>query len=169
MAERDEAIEIYLNDHWAGAGAGAALAKRLARHNRDTIWSDRLASLANEVESDEHTLQAIRQALGVSGGRIKRAAALGMERFSALKPNGRSFAYSPLSRVVESEAMMAGISGKHRLWASLRAACADDPRLSGFDLAGLEQRAERQLEVLRAFHGAAAKNALSGEGASQFA
>lgn len=145
-------IEIYLNDHWAGAGAGVAVARRLARHNRKTVWADRLRTLARDIEEDEHTFAAIRQAMGVSGGRFKRLLALVGERLSALKPNGGSFGYSPLSRILESEMMLAGVSAKHRLWVSLQACCREDPRLAGVDVERLEKRAEEQLELLRDFH-----------------
>lgn len=150
-------MQIYLNDHWAGAGAGVAVARRLARHNRNTAWGDRLSTLARDVEEDEHTLAAIRDAMGVSGGGFKRLLALIGERLSALKPNGGSFGYSPLSRVLESEMMLAGVSAKHRLWVSLLGCCREDPRLGGFDVERLEKRAEEQLELLRDFHRDAAQ------------
>lgn len=152
-----EFTEIYLNDHWAGAGAGVAVARRLARHNRKNIWADRLRTLARDIEEDERTFAAIRDAMGVAGGRVKRLLARVGERFSALKPNGGSFGYSPLSRILETEMMLSGISAKQRLWVSLLVCCREDPRLAAFDLEKLEKRAEEQLELLRGFHRDAAR------------
>lgn len=145
-------LQIYLGDHWAGAGAGQRLASRMQRRNRNGVWADDLAWLANQIESDDQRLAELRAALGIDTGKAKRAMAVVVETLSRLKPNGRLTGYSPLSRVVEAEAMMSGVAGKHRLWASMGRADPSGADLSDFDFAGLERRAEEQLEKLRAFH-----------------
>lgn len=152
-------LEIYLDDHAAGAAAGLSLARRLHENNRNTEWADRLRGLAEQVEEDERTLDEIREALGFEGGKAKRYLALGGERVARLKPNGRLVTYSPLSRLLECEAMEAGVSAKKRLWAAMREGPADLPELSQYDFDELTARAEAQISLLTSFHAHAASEA----------
>lgn len=154
-------LEIYLDDHWAGAGAGENLASRLAANNARTRWAQALDDVARAVEEDDRTLQEIRERLGVNGGTAKRTIAQIGERLSRLKLNGRLIRYSPLSRLIEAEALIAGVSAKRLLWTALAIVATADPVLAGYDFAGLEQRADGQLTVLRKFHKEAAELALS--------
>lgn len=159
----DELLAIYLGDHWAGAGAGAALARRLARNNKSTVWAERLAWLADQVASDEQTLAAVREALGVEKGDLKRLGARAAERIAMLRPSGKLIGYSPLSRLLDTETMITGVAGKHSLWAALGTALHRDARLISFDFASLEQRAMEQLGLLRDFHRVATAAALAGD------
>ena len=143
-------IEIYLNDHAAGAAGGVMLARRIARNNRRTPWSDRLAEVAASIEDDATTLESLRSAVGADGGTLKRVGALVAERVGRLKPNGHLVTYSPLSRVLELEALIAGVEAKRRLWIAL--AQVAHPNLDGFDLAELESRAADQLVTLALAH-----------------
>ena len=145
-----EYIEIYLNDHAAGAAGGVMLARRLARNNRRTLWADRLAEIAAAIEQDATTFASLRSAVGVEGGTLKRVGALMAERVGRLKPNGHILTYSPLSRVLELEALIAGVEAKRRLWIAL--AQVAHPSLKGFDLAELESRAANQLATLALAH-----------------
>jgi hypothetical protein len=159
----DDLLSIYLNDHWAAAGAGHALSRRLARNNKGTSWAERLNWLADQVASDEQTLAAVREALQVEDGGLKRAGARVAERVSALKPSGKILGYTPLSRLLDTESMIAGVMAKESLWAALGGALSRDPQLIPFDFAGLEQRALEQLALLRDFHRMAALAALNGD------
>lgn len=154
-------LEIYLDDHWAGAGAGENLASRLAGNNSRTRWAEALEDVAKRVGEDDRTLQEIRERLGVTGGGAKRKIAQIGERLSRLKLNGRLIGYSPLSRVVEVEALIAGVSAKRLLWTALTTAATANPVLAGYDFAGLEQRADEQLTVLRKFHREATEEAFT--------
>lgn len=150
-------LEIYLDDHWAGAAAGRALAHRLYANNRNTEWNDRLLDLANQIDQDHEVLGEIRDALGFEGGKAKRYLAVAGERLGRLKPNGRIVTYSPLSRLLECEALEAGVSAKRGLWAALSEASSAE--LDGYDFGALISRADRQVELLRSFHSAAAAKA----------
>lgn len=152
-------LEIYLDDHWAAAGAGVRLARRLARHHAGTSWDDRLHRLAAEVAADDRTLSEIRRALDVDGGGIKRRLAALGETAGRFKLNGRIIRPSPLSPLVECEFLIAGITGKLRLWTSLQAALAGDDRLSAYDLEELRLRAAEQLTVLDELHTETAREA----------
>lgn len=155
-------LEIYLDDHWAGAAAGQSLAKRLHRQNRDTEWRDELAQLAQQIADDNRILASMRTDFGFEGGSTKRLVALLAERVSRLKPNGHLTVYSPLSRLIECEAMEAGVWAKKRLWIALQEGCDDRPELQHHDLRALVSRADAQLELLGAFHAYAASRAFGG-------
>ena len=150
--DRMKLLAIYLDDHWAGAGAGHQLARRLLRNNRRTGWVDQLSWLSDQIESDERTLLQLRRRLNLDGGKVKRALGIAGVRLSGLKPNGRLLAYSPLSRVLEAELMMSGVDAKKRLWAALRSGQLMSADFSGLDFAELERRAEEQLTMLSSFH-----------------
>lgn len=151
-SDAERLLGIYLDDHRAGAGAGSALADRLATAGGGTEWGQRLRALADEIHADEQTLLAVREALGIGGGGLKRTLARIAERLGRLTPNGRIIRRSPLSTLVECEVLMAGVAGKQRLWAALRVGLGDDPRLAAVELTDAERRADLQLETLREFH-----------------
>jgi hypothetical protein len=153
--DRANLIDIYLDDHWAGAAAGAALASRLARENANSVWGADLALVADQIRGDRRALADVRRHLHSEGGTLKKAVALIGERLSRLKLNGRFTRYSPLSRVLELEALISGVSAKQRLWVTLQAFDQDDGRLVDFDLGGLEAEASSQVTLLSAIHDAA--------------
>jgi hypothetical protein len=151
-------LEIYLDDHWAGAAAGRALAHRLYTNNRNTEWGDRLLGLVNQIDQDDRILRQIRDAFGFDGGKAKRYLAMAGERVSRFKPNGRIVSYSPLSRLLECEAMEAGVSAKRSLWAGLSEA-VNGAEFNGNDFGDLISRADAQIDLLRSFHSDAAARA----------
>jgi hypothetical protein len=144
--------ETYLNDHRAGATAGTALVRRIWRSNRRTTWGPIIEKVAESIEQDLVVLDEIRAAARVSGGDLKRAAALLGERVSRLKLNGHLLTYSPLSRVLELETLLSAVRGKQSLWVTLRSAAPTHPEWSEFDFAALEKRGSEQLETLRRVH-----------------
>lgn len=144
--------ETYLNDHLAGASAGTTLARRIWRSNRRTQWGPPLEQVADAIEQDLAVLDQVRAAAGFSGGDLKKVAALLAERAGRLKLNRHLLTYSPLSRVLELEALMSGIQGKQRLWVALRIAAPSRPEWSDFDFAALEQRTAEQSETLSQVH-----------------
>ena len=144
--------ETYLNDHRAGATAGTALARRIWRSNRRTKWGPIIQEVAEAIEQDLVVLDEIRAAAGVSGGHLKRAAALLTERAGRLKLNDHLLTYSPLSRVLELETLMSAVRGKQSLWVTLRSASPTHPEWSGFDFRALEKRGGEQMETLGRVH-----------------
>jgi hypothetical protein len=135
-------LAIYLNDHLAGSTVGRELSKRAAGENRGTELGDFLQRLHDEIVEDRQTLLDIMRTLDAGEDHLKGLAAVVGERIGRLKLNGNLFTYSPLSRVVELEALALGVHGKAAMWRALRV--AGDPRLEQFDLAALERRAKRQ-------------------------
>jgi hypothetical protein len=166
MDDAAHLLRIYLDDHWAAAGAGAALARRVARNNAGTDRGERLDRLADDVAEDEASLEHLRRDLGMTGGQlspaqVKRGLALAGERLGRLTPNGRVTGYSPLSRVLEAEALVTAVSGKDALWAALATLVPTEPAVAKLDLPELRRRAAAQLELVRAFHTDAATRAFA--------
>lgn len=156
-----EYLETYLQDHRAGAEFGSDLARRLADENLETPHEDFFVGLAAEIEQDVETLEGIMERFGVSKALLKTAGAKIGEKVSRLKPNNELTQYSPLSRVLELETLRAGVQGKLALWDSLSQVAPHDERLGVEEVAGLVERAERQLEGLREHHGMAAREAFA--------
>jgi hypothetical protein len=141
-------LAIYLNDHLAGATFGVELAQRSAASNRGSAYGQVLGELAAEIRSDRESLLEIMRSLRVGADRVKVSAAWAAEKLGRLKLNGQLLGYSPLSRVVELEALTLGVSGKLALWRALDELEPGRPELSKPTLQDLIARAERQLQVL---------------------
>jgi hypothetical protein len=152
-------LATYLNDHLAGATAGRALAKRILSENEGNELGAFFAWLLPEIDSDLDELRRVMQRVGAAEDPIKRLAALAAERLGRLKLNGRILGYSPLSPLVECEAMALGIHGKHAMWIALRE--IDDPRLAGMDFDHLAARAREQLDRLEEHRLRVARTALT--------
>jgi hypothetical protein len=153
-------LAIYLNDHLAGATLGLELARRTARENAGSPLGAFLAeALVPEITEDRETLRRLMAQLGVRASVPKVAAAWAVEKLARLKPNGAVRGYSPLSRLLELEALAAGIEAKRALWVAL-AAATDRGELPGFDFDQLAKRAESQRTRVEEHRLAAAANAL---------
>jgi hypothetical protein len=144
MADAHGLLAIYLNDHLAGAVGGLQLARRAAAANDSNEYGRFLSQLAGEIEADLHALEDLMDRLGVGRDRIKLLAAWSAEKVGRLKLNGRLLGYSPLSRVVELEALSLGVQGKLSLWRALQQLADGQPRLRGVDLDDLVARAQSQ-------------------------
>jgi hypothetical protein len=154
-------LGIYLNDHLAGATTGVELARRSRASNQGTELGDFLAELTAGIEADRDTLEAVMETLGVQKNQVKRVAGWGAEKLARLKLNGQLRGYSRLSRLVELEFLLIGITGKLGMWKVLQATVAE--RLAAFDLAELIARAESQRTGVEAFRLEAAQLAVARE------
>ncbi len=96
--------------------------------------------------------------LGIRRDPIKPVAAWAVEKLGRLKLNGQLTGYSPLSRMVEMEVLLIGITGKTGMWRAL--AHTLGPSFGGFDFVELEARGERQRSVVVDLHLEAASRAL---------
>jgi hypothetical protein len=154
-------LSIYLQDHMAGAVAGVELARRVKGSNRDQPYGDELAAICDEIEADREALSGVMDALGVGGNPVKQGGAWVGEKLGRLKLNGRLMGYSPLSRLVELEGLIIGVTGKVELWRSLGTVADSEPALKQVDLRGLARRAENQRKRLERLHERAAQDALA--------
>jgi hypothetical protein len=155
-ATTSEYLETYLQDHRAGAAAGLDLARRLAEENAGTPYENFLLGIAREIEADVELLEQIMERFDVSKPTLKIAGGKVAERLGRLKPNEQLTSYSPLSRVLELEALRGGVEAKQALWDSLRELAEHDERLDPEQMAELQAKAQKQLDGLRVQHRAAA-------------
>ena len=154
-------LNIYLNDHLAGAAAGLELAKRCRSSNTGTPLATFLDGLIAEIESDKDELEDLMSQLGAPTDKLKQVAAWAGEKAGRLKLNGQITGYSPLSRLIELEGLCLGVEGKASLWRSLKEISGHDPRLATFDLDRLEKRAVEQREELEVHRREAARTAFA--------
>jgi hypothetical protein len=152
----DDNLSIYLNDHLAGATGGVELFRRAAKSQTDETWRAALSSLGDQVEEDRATLLNVMGRLGVPAARSRVAAGWLAEKAGRLKLNGTLLRRSPLSDLVELEAMRLGIEAKGCLWRSLRMLAATDGRLEVSEFEDLETRAHAQIYELETMRLAAA-------------
>jgi hypothetical protein len=143
-------LAVYLNDHLAGAVAGAELLRRSAGAHQGTELGPPLTDLAEEVRRDGESLRKIMGDLGVPVMRGRMALGWLGEKAGRLKPNGRFVSRSPLSDVLELEAMRLGVEGKLCAWRTLQALTDAEPRIDGARMTALVARAERQIQTLDA-------------------
>lgn len=139
---------LYLNDHLAAAAGWTALATRIARWNAGTPLGDAAQTLRRDL-TDE--LPLLRILLRETGGRERRGkqwVARGAERLGRLRPNGSLRGYSPLSRLIDTEALVAGLALRAAMWRSLAIAFGPHHTLGHCTLHELVARAERQATEL---------------------
>jgi hypothetical protein len=147
-AENAKLLRIYLNDHFLVANGGVALARRVAKSHQDTSFSTDLASLANEIAGDLSALTSFMKRLDVPPQQWRGPLGLAAERAGRLKLNGHILSRSPLSNVVELDALLGGIEGKRALWRTLRRLADSDDRLDAAPLDDLIERSWRQSDVV---------------------
>jgi hypothetical protein len=135
-------LATYLNDHLAGATTGRELAKRTLSNNRGTQFEPTLEWLVEQIVEDREALLDIMRSVDAPEDHLKKLGAFAIERLGRLKPNNALFSYSPLSRLVEFEGLVLGVTGKLAGWRSLQQ--LDDSRLAAVDLEQLAQRAIEQ-------------------------
>lgn len=156
--ERTTFLNIYLQDHVAGATAGSHRAARLADAEAKSNDATALATFAADVAADLDALLELMDNLGVEPSRLKVGLASATEKLGALKLNGHVVRRSPLSTIVELEAMQMAVSGKRSLWEAMQVAM---PASAPVDLDALIARADDQLEVLSRLHAGRAANTFS--------
>jgi hypothetical protein len=152
-------LQTYLQDHHAGSTAGLELARRTAGANEGTEYGPELRSIADEIAEDREMLERVMEHFDVGPNRIKDAGAWALEKAGRLKPNNSILSYSPLSRVVELEGLVTGVTGKLGLWEALRETIGDS--VDGVDLARLAERAKAQRTRLDALRRRAAAEAFA--------
>lgn len=144
----DKLLSIYLNDHCAGSTAGLELARRCLNSNQGNAYEPFLRDLVTAIEDDKRELERLMETLGIAVDKLKQAAAWATERAGRLKLNGQITGYSPLSRLIELEGLLLGVTGKRSLWRSLKEIADHDPRLAVTDFDKLMARAEEQIAGL---------------------
>ena len=158
----EKLLRIYLQDHHAGSTTGLELARRAHGANKGNEYGAALAKVVDEIAADRKALESIMDDLGFEADKIKDIGAWALEKAGRLKLNGQITGYSPLSRVVELEGLVTGITGKLALWAALLQVAPDEPRLDAAHLERLRKRGESQRETVEELRERAAGEAFAG-------
>jgi hypothetical protein len=152
-------LAIYLNDHYAGSVGAVELIKRGRKEHAGTELGRFLDDLGPQIEADRQALRQIMAAAGARPHLYKYGLAWLAEKAGRLNPNGRAVRGSPLSPVVELEALEAGITGKEMLWRALQA--APGAPTAGHSLDDLIVRAQEQRAAVEQHRRGAAALALA--------
>jgi hypothetical protein len=155
-------IAIYLNDHLAGSAAGLSIVRRCQRANAGTELARQMGEIEADLETDRRALRDLMARFDVRPNRLKQAMGSVGALAARLKRNGRIVGYSPLSRVIDLEALASGIMTKRSLWTSLRAVADQHNALDAAELDALIAFATSQYDRVMAEHDRAAGVAFPG-------
>lgn len=156
----DRYLSIYLRDHLAAATAGLEVIRRVAGENENNSLGRELALMADELDEERQVLLEILELLDVEPSQLKIAGAWLAEKAARLKLNGELIRYSPLSRVLELEGLMAAVTGRKALWETLMDAKKIYPELRQIPARHFVERAEEQREELERMHRRATRHML---------
>jgi hypothetical protein len=160
VPEVSDLLKTYLQDHHAGATVGLELARRTAGANEDNPqFGPELARIAEEIAEDREMLEQIMERLEVKPNKLKDAGGWTMEKLGRLKTNNRLVGYSPLSRVIELEGLVIGVTGKQALWEAAQTAVGES--LDGISFTTLSERAADQRSRLEELRRSAAAEAFT--------
>ena len=141
-------LHVHLRNHWAAACGGVDFVERVARRHRNADVGPALAELATQVREDRDSLRQVMAAVGAAPGLVMPLAARVAERMGRLKPNGHLVTRSPVSDVLELEALRGAVTAKAAGWDTLLVLCEREPRLPRGQVEELRRRADEQIASL---------------------
>ena len=156
----DRAIDVYLNDHLAGAMLGSDLAGQIRDRHEGTPLGDLMRSIAAQIEEDRQTLLDLVDRMDVSRNPVKRATGWMAEKVSRVKFSRLVAGEPDYGAFMALESLTLGVAGKVCLWKALKAVASQYPQVASTDLDGLIARAEAQHTALEAERLAAGRHAL---------
>jgi hypothetical protein len=158
MAEQP--IHVYLNDHLAGATAGADLAKQAAERH-DGELGEFFAQLADEVGADYNTLTSLMDQMDAHASGAKEVLAKAGSEISEAKFSGESMDDPEFGTFITVETLSIGVEGKLCMWKALKVVADDYPELSSTDIDTLIERAQSQRDKIEGKRLEVASTALS--------
>ena len=154
---RHQDLEIYLQDHYAGAVSALELLEHLIKAHEDDSLGDFFYQLRAEIKDDHQQLQNVMETLGFEESSLRNTGAWLAEKFSRAKVGFTAGEGAKLRLLQSLETLLLGITGKKLLWRALSATRDSSPILQRTDLARLEARAVEQAEKVEAQRLAAAE------------
>jgi hypothetical protein len=142
-----QGLDIYLNDHLAGATAGVNLAQLAAEEHRQDEHGPFFGEIASEIKQDFDTLEQLLEALNVDRSASKAALAEIGSKVMATKFTGED---DQLNAFVTLETLSMGIEGKRCMWTALQRVEDAYPALASFDIDDLVARAQSQRDRVEA-------------------
>jgi|AntDryMetagUQ889_1029465.scaffolds.fasta_scaffold07573_1 hypothetical protein len=158
----DKAMDVYLNDHVAGAMLGSALAEQLREENEGTPLGNVMSSLAPQIEEDRKTLMDLMDRMGTSKNPVKQATTWLAEKATRPKFSGLTSGGPKVGTFMALENLMLGVEGKASLWKVLKELPDRYGPLKSVNLEDLIERAEAQRNTLERERIAAGRLALGG-------
>ena len=158
----DRPMDIYLNDHMAGAMLGNELAEQIRDRNEGTPLGGAMGPIAAEIDEDRQTLKKLMDRLDVRRNPIKQAGGWVAEKWSRVKFSGAGSGEPDHGNFMALETLALGVLGKRSLWVALRAVEDQYEALRGLDLDRLIERAGAQHDVIERSRIQAAAGLLSG-------
>ena len=156
----DKAMDVYLNDHLAGAMLGSDLAGQIRDRNAGTALGEVMGGLASQIEEDRETLLDLMGRMGTPKNPVKQATGWMAEKASRVKFSGRLSGEPDHGVFMALEALALGVEGKRSLWVALREVAGEYPPLASTNLDELINRAEAQHAELERERLSAARRAL---------
>lgn len=145
-------LHVYLRNHWTGACIGLDTAERVVGTHDAPELRRPLADVTRQIREDRDALREVMAAVDATPDVVFATVARVGERVARLKPNGRLLRRSPVSDVLELEALISAVTGKRAGWQALLTVSRRDPRLPAARLEELIRRAEDQLAQLAEVH-----------------
>jgi hypothetical protein len=146
MADRE--MDVYLNDHLAGATLGTDLAKQIQQRHEDSPLGELMGRIATEIEEDRRTLVDLMERMDSSRNPLKQAAGWVAEKASQVKFSGAGSGAPDQGAFMALESLTLGVLGKRKLWAALKEVRDQYPALAATDLDDLIGRADAQHDAL---------------------
>jgi hypothetical protein len=144
----DKAMEVYLNDHLAGAMFGTDLAKQIESQSQGTELGTQVGEVATQIEEDQRTLSELMERMGVAKNPVKQATTWLAEKFSRIKLTGLTSGEREVGLFMALETLSLGIEGKASMWRMLTQVEDRYPELDLSELDVLLTRAEAQRQVV---------------------
>ncbi|MEO5719718.1 MAG: hypothetical protein ABIR29_14255 [Chthoniobacterales bacterium] len=148
MAEgtKNSDLEIYLQDHHAGAVGAVQLLEHLVKAHEGEELGAFFRELKADVETDHEQLHNVMTALGFEESGVRNAGAWMAEKFGRVKLGFTEETENLLGLLQSLETIYLGITGKRLLWRALQVVRDSSAVLRQTDFALLEQRAIEQAE-----------------------
>ena len=156
----DRAMNVYLNDHLAGAMLGSDLAEQIQNQSEGTALGELMKWLAPQIEEDRQMLIALMERLHISRNPVKQATAWMAEKASRVKLGGRTSGEPEVGLFMAVETLCLGVEGKLALWTALREVADRHELLASVKLDEMIERAETQHSALERERRAASRRAL---------
>lgn len=156
----DKAMDVYLNDHLAGATLGSDLAEQIRNRHEGTPLGEVMRSIAPQVEEDRQTLLDLMERMGTSKNPVKQASGWLAEKASRVKFSGAVSGEPDHGAFMALESLTLGVEGKMSLWKALKEVADRYPPLASMNLDELIDRAVEQHSALESERLTAARRAL---------
>ena len=142
-----QALDVYLNDHLAGATAGLNLAQMAADEHQQDEHGPFFAEISSEIKKDYESLEQLIAELQTDESAAKKAAAEIGSKLMEPKFTGDD---DDLNAFVTIETLSIGVEGKLCMWKALKRIEDANPALASFGLDTLADRAQDQRDKLEA-------------------